>query len=74
MKLYVVEMLRYGNRENGSYVPGVFSTREQAELIGDAHRTWRGCKYEYEISEVELDDYCSEILEYHKKCLPFAGE
>ena len=69
MKLYVVEMLRWGDREKHSYVVGVFSTREQAELIGDAHKSWRGFKYEYEITEVDIDVFSQEVLDYHKQCI-----
>lgn len=68
MKLYVTEMLRWGDREKHSYVIGVYSTREQAELAGDAEVSWRASKYEYAITEFELDYLDPETLEYHKQC------
>ena len=36
MKIYVVEMLRWGDRESHSYVIGAFSSKEAADLAGDA--------------------------------------
>ena len=44
--LYVVEMLRYGNRENHSYILGVFDKKHSAQCAGEAEKTFRGCKYE----------------------------
>jgi len=56
MKVYVVEMLRYGERELHSYVIGVFPTRTLAEKEGEEEeREFRGGKYEAEILEFELD-------------------
>ena len=53
--LFVVEMLRYGDREAHSYVIGVYSTREMAETAGKAEVIWRGHKYEYVVSVFQLD-------------------
>lgn len=69
MKLYVTEMLRWGDRETHSYVAGVYTTLEQAELAGNAVNSWRAGKYEYAITEIELDYINPEILEYHKQCI-----
>lgn len=55
MKLYVVEMLRWGDRENHSYVIGVFTDKEQAEIAGKAMVMYRGGKYEYCITECTLN-------------------
>lgn len=68
MKLYVTEALRWGDRESHSYVVGVYSTREQAKLAGDAERSWRGGKYECVVTEFELDFLNTEKLDYHKEC------
>jgi hypothetical protein len=71
MKIYITEMLRWGNLEKHHYIVGAFSTFEQAELVGDVEKTWRAGKYEYWITEVELDvldeDYM-EKMKYHLEC------
>ena len=69
MKIYVVEMLRWGNRELHSYVIGAFSTREDADLAGDAEVTWRAQKYDYVINEVDLDYIDPEKIAYHNQCI-----
>jgi hypothetical protein len=66
--VFVVEMLRWGDRENHSYVIGVFTTREQAELAGDAEVSWRGNKYEYCISEYKLNFIPQDKLDNHAGC------
>lgn len=66
--LFVVEMLRWGDRENHSYVIGVFSTREKAEQAGEAEKTWRAGKYEYTIGVFELDYVPQKKLDYAEKC------
>lgn len=57
MKVWVVEMLRWGDRENHSYVIGVYGSKYQAELAGKDEREWRGGKYEPELKEFEIDAY-----------------
>lgn len=54
-KLYVVEALRWNDREKHSYVVGVFSTKERAELASDTEYTVRAGKYTCAITEHELD-------------------
>ena len=44
-KLYVVEMLRWGDREKHSYVVGVFDNLDQALKEGVANEIYRGGKY-----------------------------
>ena len=56
MKVYITEMLRYGSRENHSYVHSAWSTPELAYAAGEAEAADRGGKYEFEIIEMELDN------------------
>ena len=69
MKIYVVDMLRWGDRELHSYVIGAFSNKEAADLAGDAEVTWRAQKYEYCITEVDLDYINPEKISYHNQCV-----
>jgi hypothetical protein len=69
---FVVEALRWGDRENHSYVIGVFTTREQAELAGEVEVSWRANKYEYHISEFMLDFIPADKLFHHKGVVPDA--
>ena len=65
-KLYVVEMLRLGDREKHSYVAGVFNNLKQALNEGVAHEIHRGGKYEFSITTFDLnvyDSYNSELVE-----------
>jgi hypothetical protein len=71
MKVYVVEALRYGNRERHSYVLGVFQDVFEAAKVAVAHEYWRGGKYECAIIEHILDEYVQEEIDFCKeKCLP----
>lgn len=68
--LFVATAYRWGERENHSYVVGVFSTKERAEYAADVEYTWRGCgKYECKIDEVSLDEINAEADAYHKSCI-----
>ena len=58
-------MLRWGDREAHSYIIGVFSTRELAHLAGEAEKTWRAVKYEFSISQHELDFIHEDKLKHH---------
>lgn len=72
MKLYIAQMLRWGDPEKHHYILGVYSTYEQAFLVCDAEKTWRACKYEPNVVEVELDAFdldWAEKLAYHKLCI-----
>ena len=65
--MFVVEMLRWGDRESHSYVIGIFSTKELAESAGKAEQIWRDNKYEYAISEFNVDFYPEDKVEYYNK-------
>lgn len=54
-KVYVVNMLRYGSRENHSYALSVHSTVQKAYDAGEREAIDRGGKYEYEIIEMDID-------------------
>lgn len=68
MKVYVTEMLRWGDEESHHYIIGTFSTEEKAQEAGDAERSFRGGKYEYRIVSTLLDFFPDEVIEYHKGC------
>lgn len=55
MTVYVVTMYRYGNRENHSYVLGVWSSQEAAYKAGQVEMAWRGEKYSPKISVWGID-------------------
>lgn len=67
--LYVTEMLRWGDREAHSYVIGAFTSKALAEEAGEVEKTWRGCKYEYEVTLQKVDFIPQKKLSLHKKCL-----
>lgn len=54
MKVYVVEALRYGDREKHSLVVGVYDNARAAARDAVAYEYWRGGKYICEIAEIEL--------------------
>lgn len=56
MKVWVVEMLRWGDRELHSYVIGVYLSKEEAIKEGYAEKEYRGGKYEPEFSEFEIEE------------------
>ena len=56
IKVYVVTMYRYGDREAHSYVLGVYSTKEIAETEALREKDHRGGKYDPEIIEMPVDD------------------
>jgi hypothetical protein len=62
IKFFVVEALRWGDRESHSYVIGIFSSFGEATKAGKAEVSWRGGKYEYHITEHELDFIRQEKL------------
>lgn len=65
--MFVVEMLRWGDRESHSYVIGIFSTKELAEDAGKAEQIWRADKYEYVVSEFNVDFYPTDKMEFYNK-------
>lgn len=60
MKVYFVEMLRWGDHNNHSYPVGVFSTADIASEAADRERSHRGGKYEPAIYEFDLADALPE--------------
>jgi len=53
--LYVLEALKYGDREKDSYVVGVYTTEKEARYNGDIEVEWRSGKYLCEIKKVWID-------------------
>lgn len=53
--MYVVEALRMGNRENHSYVVGVYDSMRVAAVAALAEEYHRGGKYECYITQHELN-------------------
>lgn len=49
MKLYIVQMYRWGDEDNHSYIEGVYDTREEAEKHGKAEEEARAGKYDMRI-------------------------
>jgi hypothetical protein len=68
-KVFVVTiMYRYGDHEKHSYVLGIWSNKETAKRYGEAERSWRGLKYEPEITEwnvdaCECDTYSEKVVD-----------
>jgi len=54
MKVFVVNMLRWGDNNNHSYMVAVCSSKELAVIKGKKEEEQRDGKYEYEIKEFEL--------------------
>ena len=62
--MYIVEALRYGNREAHSYVVGVYSTLDEASLAALAEEYWRGGKYECYINNYKTDNIEAKKLSF----------
>jgi hypothetical protein len=58
--VYTVHAYRWGDRENHSYLVGVYSKKLAAIKAGEATTEWRGGKYECEVIQWKLDDYESK--------------
>lgn len=58
MKLYTVEMLRWGDEESHHYIIGVYDNLVKAQDAGQTEKMYRGCKYEYRIVECNLNEAC----------------
>ena len=56
-QLWVVEALRWGEREKHSYVVGVFDDRDLAHRVADAEEQVRGGKYECVVTEHYLNGF-----------------
>ena len=69
MKLYALEMLRWGDVETHHYMVGVYSTYAQAEIAGDVEKTWRAGKYEPRIVAFDLDHIDKEKTDLWRECV-----
>lgn len=68
--MYIVEALRNGNRENHSYVVGVYDDLRKAATAAVAEEYWRGGKYECYINTYDTNYIESEKVSYlTTKCL-----
>lgn len=56
MKVYVVQMYRWGDEDGHSYIEGVYSNKEDAEKHGIAEQESRWDKYEFKIWTHTLDE------------------
>jgi len=72
MKVWIVEALRYGDREKHSYIVGVYNSKEMAKYCGEIEEAWRGGnKYFYEVSCMEIEDRPEkEKLDWYKATDP----
>lgn len=59
-ELYIVHMLKYGDRQKHSYIAGIFDSFEKAHEAGEEESIERCGKYEYEINILVLN------LSYHQ--------
>jgi hypothetical protein len=53
--MYIVEALRFGDREEYSYVVGVYDNLHAAYRAAVAEEYWRGRKYECVVTEYKLN-------------------
>lgn len=56
MMIYYVEALRWGDREEHSYVVGVYDSLELARAAADAHALYRGGKYTCQVYATRLNE------------------
>lgn len=54
-KFYVVTMYRWGDRENHSYVIGIFNEKHIAIKTGKKEQEYRGGKYSPEVLEFDIN-------------------
>lgn len=69
MIIYVTEMLRWGEDETHHYIIGAFDNKKTAEQYGDAHKSYRGGKYEYRVVAIELNSQEQDVVEYRIGCV-----
>ncbi len=55
MKIFVLEMQRWGDNEAHHYLVGAFTTLEKATEAGQKEANWRGGKYEPNIEGIDID-------------------
>jgi hypothetical protein len=67
--IYIVNMTRWGSRENHSYFLSCYSTIEKAYRAAEIEVMERGGKYDYEIiiSEIDSDSKYTIYLKYNKE-------
>ena len=56
MKVYIVTAYRWGDREEHSYVVGVFDNEENSIKQAKLETEWRGGKYKCEVRSMELNE------------------
>jgi hypothetical protein len=56
MKVYIVTAYRWGDREEHSYVVGVFDNEENSIKQAKLETEWRGGKYTCEVRSMELNE------------------
>ena len=52
---YIVEALRWGDRESHSYVLGLYSELDRAKSAADSHSEYRGGKYVCQVFQCGMD-------------------
>jgi len=60
--LYVVTMYRYANKEEHSYVLGVYDNPNEAIKHGKVEESWRGNKYTCEVLRLKLNDTTTILM------------
>lgn len=69
-KVYITQMLRFGDTESHHYIVGVFATEELANRAGLIEKAWRGgTRYEYRvvaetIQESLPDEYWKDKVQW----------
>ena len=53
--MFVVQAYRYGNKENHSYIVGIFDSVERAVKASEAETDYRGGKYDCEVYECKIN-------------------
>jgi hypothetical protein len=56
VKVYIVTAYRWGDREEHSYVVGVFDNEENSIKQAKLETEWRGGKYTCEVRSMELNE------------------
>lgn len=57
---YIVEALRWGERENHSYVVGLYSELDRAIKVAEEHTEYRGGKYQCVVLQCEMDEQVNQ--------------
>ena len=61
-KVFIVTIHRWGDEDSHSYIKYVGSLKRLAIKAGDEEKSWRGGKYEYEITEFIVNDINSRKI------------